>query len=565
MEAQPYGGNPKLPEVDLALPLGFPPEEAVGGLAARSMDDFTSFMDSVPIPTHPFSPTYQPVPLFFQDADVLSGIELGVDGYSHGTWPGDLLRQPAPNLASTPCANLEPSLSQLGSRLPSVQPDGRFADDTSHRPDWKSKNHHLLVSAQCRERVINDLRQFSTIIDKDFALPSRHVLSRFLGGYFSTFHDHFPFLHIPTFEPGKVSVELFLAIMSLGARYTRELEISVDSFHAAKAIVLERIRRHREARPTRGLGDLDRGTVDNADPTASHFSNRRRSLPWNSTKEQVVEIVETVLLLVAVTTWSQPGWASDVLSMRGLLDCLIREEEILRVYESPPPDDWEGWICHENLKRILFVAFCFLNIHTIAFDVPPLILVSDLSLDLPCSEREWRAENAIDWKATRDTAGQPRQDFRAAFACLFVDGSAQSQQSKLSHRGFSSLGGCALVHALIQQIWLVRNARLPHLRGLGIGLSQEEMGTFEAALTRWAVYWERNQESSMDPLSPYGPVAFTSVALLRLAYIRLNLDLGPIRCLGSWDPQLIAQSLHESPPVQRCEKLTRAADRKSVV
>ena len=63
----------------------------------------------------------------------------------------------------------------------------------------------------------------------------------------------------------------------------------------------------------------------------------------------------------------------------------------------------------------------------------------------------------------------------------------------------------------------------------------------------------------MDPLSPYGPVAFNSVALLRLAYIRLNMDLGPVRSLGSWDPALIARSIHNSPAGGRSKRLARAA------
>ncbi|KAJ5456089.1 uncharacterized protein N7458_004353 [Penicillium daleae] len=555
VDVQSHNGHAVLSSLDLSSqPLNFPLDDATGGFPTSSMDDFTSFMDSVPIPTHPFSPSYQPVPLFFQDAEAITGFDFGGDGYSYIGWPGDLLRSSAPKISAS-SGNLGPSSSQFDSRLPSLHPDEGVADDISRFPGCKTQNRHLLVSAECRQRKIDDLRKFSTITDKEFALPSRHVLSRFLGGYFNAFHDHFPFLHIPTFEPGEVSVEFFLAMMSLGARYTRELEISIDFFKAAKTIAFERIRKHREDRPAK---TFDQNKWRSSNATSRRLSNRRDPLPWIDGKGHVVEMIETVLLLVAVTTWSEPGSASDALLIRGVLDSLIRDEEILHAYATPP-GDWKGWICHENLKRTIFVAFCFLNIHTIAFDVPPLLLVSEVGLDLPCSEREWRAESETEWKNIRETAGQKCQDFRRAFACLFVDGNEQPEESRLDHGGFSSLGGCALVHALIQQIWLIRNSRLPHLRQSGIGLSADEMNSFEVALKRWAVYWERNQESSMDPLSPYGPVAFTSVALLRLAYIRLNVDLGPIRCLSSWDPHLIAQSLHESPPIQRCEKLTRAA------
>lgn len=110
----------------------------------------------------------------------------------------------------------------------------------------------------------------------------------------------------------------------------------------------------------------------------------------------------------------------------------------------------------------------------------------------------------------------------------------------MNQSSFSSLGGCALIHALIQKIWLVRNVRLP-LQQPEDRLSADQMNAFENALRIWAIYWEQNQESSMDPLSPHGPIAFTSTALMRLAYIRLNM------------------SLHASPSIQRSERLTQAA------
>ncbi|KAF9895291.1 hypothetical protein FE257_000195 [Aspergillus nanangensis] len=526
--------------LDLNPPLDFAlDDEVVRCLSA--MDDFPSFMDSVPIPTHPFSPTYQPVPLFFHDTEFPSEIGFGDDEQRHLTWLGDPLRHSAPKPVTTASGNIESSLSQSGPRLASPPPDDVT---TSYGASGATtKNPHLLLSAACRQRMIDSLAEFSPLVGADFVLPSRHALSRFLGGYFSAFHDHFPFLHIPTFKAGSVSVDLFLAITSMGARYMRESEISIDLFHAAKEIALERIRRHR-ATPRQLAADH---------------------------KPRAVELTETVLLLVAITTWAEPESASGALAMRNLLDCFIREEALS--IDGSAPSCWRDWIQCEKLKRMLFVAFCFLNIYTIAFDIPPLMLVSEVSLDLPCSEKEWRARDEQEWTSIRATARQqPLQSFRSAFECLFIrnnnSSSEQQQQhqpnessssTQLNHDSFSSLGGCALIHALIQQIWLVRSARLPQQQLLGRSLSPEEMCTFETALKRWALYWEQNEESSMDPLSPYGPVAFTSVALLRLAYIRLNLDLGPIRRLSSWDPHLIAQSLHKSAPVQRCDKLTRAA------
>lgn len=218
-----------------------------GYFAIDPMDDFTSFMDSVSIPTHPFSPTYQPVPLLFQ----VPGPTLVDGGGSSSNFLSSNVGsgEPIPRLSDTVMPTVKDSnssFSKIELQLPSLQPeDYKKADSFSHQKDL-----HLRISADCRQRIINELDDFPSCVDEDFTLPSRYVLSRFFGGYFSSFHDHFPFLHIPSLRPENMTVELFIAIAAVGARYTHELEISIDLFHVAEALVLERIRRHKATHPT---------------------------------------------------------------------------------------------------------------------------------------------------------------------------------------------------------------------------------------------------------------------------------------------------------------------------
>ncbi|QYT03574.1 C2H2-type domain-containing protein [Trichoderma simmonsii] len=521
-----------------------------------SIDDFTSFMDSVSVPTHPFSPTYQPVPFFFPATDPSSVNALNEDLTNNVTWRNEIPRQRVPRLATSfaSIAKGDNSSSQTEFRLPPLQPEYELTN-----PNQQDRQDllHMHISTECRQRIINDLEGFSDYIDKDFDLPSRHVLSRFFGGYFDTFHDHFPFLHIPTLRPENISIELFLAMAAIGARYTHELEMSSVLFQMAKVLVFQCIRRHRATHPiaTHGLplGKLAASrerVAQSACPQGADLSKDSR--------QSIIQIVQAMLLLVAITTWSEPGTASDALSMRSMLDCLIREEEALRIPQTQQFDDWKGWVYYENIKRIIYVAYCFINMHTIVFDIPPLMWAKDINFDLPCREKEWRARDEAEWRQTRDSGRQQARNFQETFTSLFVNAGEMDEKSKMSQTSFSSFGGCVLMHALIQQIWLTRNSGLPSQK-LEHSLPTEQIGAFENALRTWAMYWEQNQESSMDPLSPHGPIAFTSTALMRLAYIRLNMNLGPIRCLSSWDSHLIAQSLHASPPVQRSERLTRAA------
>jgi hypothetical protein len=89
-------------------------------------------------------------------------------------------------------------------------------------------------------------------------------------------------------------------------------------------------------------------------------------------------------------------------------------------------------------------------------------------------------------------------------------------------------------------------------------LALAEIEKFGQVLRFWQIGWEKAPESSLDPTNPYGPVAFSSTALLRLAYIRLHCDLGPCRGLDTRDPQIIARSLKASPLLNRSPLLSRA-------
>lgn len=157
-----------------------------------------------------------------------------------------------------------------------------------------------------------------------------------------------------------------------------------------------------------------------------------------------------------------------------------------------------------------------------------MMLSGELHSDLPCSENEWKAASKTLWREVSDRLTPP-QDFQTAFEQLFIPSGDESYS--IFSGDFSSLGGFVLIHAVIQRIWLVRNATLPDQEFQQLSL--ERMNLFEKALKAWSICWESNEECSMDPLNPNEPLSFTSTALLRLAYIRINMDLFPVRSLNT--------------------------------
>ncbi|KAM5349916.1 hypothetical protein ACJ41O_006421 [Fusarium nematophilum] len=452
-----------------------------------------------------------------------------------------------------------------GSRLPSLQPeDGpSSALEMHHRPRPRSDNH-LSISLQERERMLRELEGFPSRMPGDFVLPSKHAISRFVSAYFNVFNEHYPFLHVATIRVGAMRIELILAIAAVGARYSREPDVSNQLFHLAKDVALERFRRRRDPEATA----CNRDEMSDRDDTGAE-DNSALSADSSDRRYATVETIQAMVLLIAIGIWfRRDPDLYEALSIRSILDSLVREDNLAYDW-TLQPHHWHNWVRYETLKRTKLVIFCFFNIHTIAFDMPPMMLSNELRMHPPCAETQWKAASEHEWLslAPGDIFG-PSEDLATVFEKLFesnvtepmpasvTEQNASNSTSGTPTQGFSSLGGCVLMHAIIQRIWLVRNSGFPCRQRQQ--LSAESMMAFERALKRWSLSWESGRESSMDPLSPHGPMSFTSTALLWLAYIRINMDLGPIRSLGSWDPDTIARSLDSSPQAQRSQQLTRA-------
>lgn len=487
---------------------------ALGGFGPGSYHghDFTSFLDSVPLPNHPFSPAYQPLPLF-------PPLHFSpVPDYDRSSDRGALTE----TTPSTPSSSVLP---RHDAQLPSLQPEGYHISPAVAR----QPTGFVPVTAQCREKFLDMLSDYANVVP-DPSLPSRHALSRCLTGYVTGFHEHYPIVHIPTLDVDSMTLPLFISMAALGARYCREPDTSMRLYQIAKPVTLEHVRRVFQS------GKLPPPPINAADDI------------------DTLETLQALLYLTSVSLWfiNNPPFY-EALSLRSLMEMLIRKGGLNRLPEQD--GTWSSWIRQECVKRTKLIVLCFFNIQTIVFDVPPMILTEDFTLELPSTEKEWQAARADLWQTERlKSPGEPK--FQDALSALFGPNSNVPP--------FSSLGGYVLIHAILQDIWLMTKAgRLPVSRRNRFTpssvTSTPELVHVEQALERWCQCWERNQESSVDPLSPNGPLSFTSAALLRLAYIRLNADCGSARQLQTWDPVQIATSLRDNLSVRRGDRLTRAA------
>jgi len=488
------------------------------------------------------------------------------------TWTHDPMQQQTapslPNFNQVQSQLDEPaSFSRFGSRLPSLQPEEKSAHSFQRPLRARGLSD---ISVQERDNMAQKISHFSSALSPNFQLPSRLALSRYVAAYVNGFHEHLPFLHIPSISVDHCSVELILAMAAVGAQYCFEGEKGIELFNASQAIAAQRIRR-RDARLiaiNQGSENEDFGagrepvqmsSMGGANDMQSPDQQPRfgpLGLPSDSIdlpfmeKEDLVQTAQALLLLMAMATWAKhKEILREALAIQSVLATLVRDDG-LRTMPPEGEPTWEEWIRYETTKRTKLIIYCFFNLHSIVYNIPPLILNPEVKLKLPCSAREFRADTAARWQEARSRA-LPETGFQEGLERLFSrSGRDVTEQN-------ASLGNYILIHALIQHIFFIRQSARYRMNG-DSDLMSEDVQSLEQALRNWQMGWSRNPESSLDPMDPNGPVAFNSTALLRLAYIRLNVDTGPGRALDTRDPFQIANAFRESPAIKRTPKLVRA-------
>ncbi|OQD74354.1 hypothetical protein PENDEC_c011G04545 [Penicillium decumbens] len=477
---------------------------------------------------------------------------------------GDLMSDPRTQ------AEDPPSFSNFGSRLPSLQPESHEMEDRIGLSDEGSRPAWDITNAD-RQVFMSKLEEFSSVLPNGFVPPTRHALSRFFAGYINGLNEHLPFVHVPTLSIAKFSPELTLATAAAGSHYRFENGRGIDLFHAAKAILLERLRR-RDSRqvlypswnhisPSSNFHNNSRGSSMISNTASSPFQNQH--LPNSSINASIytlddsdahMEVVRTFLLLTVFASWERhPELLREILSLQSTLARLVREHGLAEPPPTPEPISWEEWVRREGNRRTKLIVYCFFNLHSIMYNIPPLILNGELKLNMPCSHDLWKATNAAQWRRVLRTRQGSEVPFQDALARLFLKSS-----TSLPSAPISPLGNYILIHAIIQQIFFARQLCLSAPNMHGTSLRQEDLNVLDNSLSAWKALWKRTPESSIDPQNPAGPIAFTSTALLGLAYIRLHVDLGPCRHLITQNPVQIAGALTESPPIVRSPRLIMA-------
>lgn len=287
----------------------------------------------------------------------------------------------------------------------------------------------------------------------DFTLPSRHTLTRYLTSYFEGFHPHIPFLHIPTFRFNDCSPELALAIMTIGAQYRFEHRNAERIFHVSKAVLYERMARESRA-ATQASYSAAMG-VPYTDPREAQSGKVGASKDASK-----LSVIRCILVLMSYATWERAGLVQEAFHLQAQLVDHLRDIGLT----EPPNDprgstmDWYEWADQESIRRTKLISFCFIHIHSVAYNAYPSLRSSEIHMRLPCSTKEWIANNATEWEAATRERGPQQLFFQDALTLLFQ----KPRSSVPLHPIPAPLGNYMLLHGLLQRIHMVSELSLPN-------------------------------------------------------------------------------------------------------
>lgn len=282
-------------------------------------------------------------------------------------------------------------------------------------------------------------------------MPSSHSLTRFVNAFFDGFYPHAALVHIPTFKLDNCEPEVILSMAALGAQYRHEHRKGTLLFYAAKAILQDKaLERERKAtnrslssRPTEPLAGSSHGADSHNDPSYKELMREARC----------------ALYLIFFATWHrEPDIVREAFNLQSFLARCVRESRLDEDEEAllNVTKNWHAWVEQESHRRIKLFSFVFLNLQSIAFNVPPIILSDEINLRLPCSCMEWLAPCHERWSMVRGPGHQEQMRFQDALAQLARV--SRDPNSIDSQPVPSTLANYILLHALIQRILLMYRA-----------------------------------------------------------------------------------------------------------
>lgn len=218
-------------------------------------------------------------------------------------------------------------------------------------------------------------------------------------------------------------------MVAIGAVYRYESHTATRLFYMAKAMFLEG-QRQKGRNAIKRLGNQN----------SSDYMARR----------DIIQEIHCLLCLVTFATWQKdPDLKNESIMLQSLLAHSTRMSGLEDVSPGVDNLDWETWAQEESERRTKLFAFCFLNIQSLAYDLPPVLLSDEMRLKLPCSCPEWTAPDATSWALLRQSTRNEQDRFDTTLENLLSLGlHDHHDRSSL----LSPTANYVLLHGLLQKI-----------------------------------------------------------------------------------------------------------------
>lgn len=543
-------------------PIGFPIEaDPMGTVAEKTADQTipwneTDDLDFLWNDSRPFS---EVLPASFFDTN-LSLVDISQQyqvPLVEQQQSSEQAEQGQPNINNPLDINTEPNMDHENHPI-AAEEEGDPSQNRELKGNYAPSVSPWKLTPSDYAGLSNDIKELAFVLPSSFSLPSRHTVSRFLEGFFRSYHDHMPFLHIPSSSASTLGTELILSLAAVGAFYRFEDAKGYMIYHAARTLINWRL----DQRSGLGISDLTKTSHGYADtsnirdppkscPTINNDEDAHTGLSRKTPK--LLRLLQGLIALMTVASWGDRAVVGDSLSMSGQVAMLVREIGISKPDAGHETSSWEDWVETEERRRTLWVAYAQSNLLCLAFHFPPTILNQEVLLTLPSCGEEWNASNRQEWRHMRRFHIPDSRNFQQALGEIL--------QGHQIHEpvAISAFANYVLIHGLFQEIFFARNTSSLVDQATG-SFSMSFVQAMESALRAWQNSWEATYESTLDPLSPRGPMGFNATAILRLAYIRLNANTGPHRQLSTRNAEEIARALIDGRPAvcQRSPFLDRA-------
>ena len=212
-----------------------------------------------------------------------------------------------------------------------------------------------------------------------------------LAECYTSFHGHWPLLHMPTFNLAEANNALVLAIICIGAVYCPKMNVNQtrDMMEFVKATIM------------RNCSIYNRFTNDQTAGLGTHSFE--------------VDEMQALIMLQCMFTWH--GQAHHRREARDELPTIINLARAMGLFQSAPPGhyafsilhsgqansspqinvnnwNWQSWLEQEKRSRALYMLFLLDAAMGMYFNCTPQIDPLEIRLMLPSDDAAWDAKDA---------------------------------------------------------------------------------------------------------------------------------------------------------------------------